>query len=202
MIFWSMIFLSSNLANMYSLTDEPKILDFGAGVGNSIPYFHEYFPQADLTCLDVSEKCLAIAERRFPDQATFRLFDGVSVPLEDASFDIVFTACVFHHITANQHIDLITQLHGVLRPGGILVIFEHNPYNPLTVKAVNSCEFDENAVLIPPKLMEKRVGDAGFSETAHSFRIFFPGFLRALRGIEKYMRWLPLGAQYYVVARK
>ena len=40
------------------------------------------------------------------------------------------------------------ELKRVLRAGGACVIFEHNPLNPLTVQAVNTCPFDENAVLI------------------------------------------------------
>ena len=31
-----------------------QILDFGAGIGTSIPYFLRFFPDASLTCLDVS----------------------------------------------------------------------------------------------------------------------------------------------------
>jgi hypothetical protein len=34
------------------------------------------------------------------------------------------------------------------------------------------------------------------------YRVFFPRFLRALRNLERWMTWLPLGAQYYVLAVK
>lgn len=42
------------------------ILDFGCGIGNSIPYFRKYFTEALLTCADVSERSLEIAQMRFP----------------------------------------------------------------------------------------------------------------------------------------
>lgn len=44
-----------------------RLLDFGAGVGNSLPHFRKEFPTARITCLDVSLKSLAeaIAGGRF-----------------------------------------------------------------------------------------------------------------------------------------
>ncbi|MGH6911972.1 MAG: class I SAM-dependent methyltransferase, partial [Phenylobacterium sp.] len=46
---------------------EPRaILDFGAGVGNSLPHLADCFPDARLTALDVSAESLAVAMRRFP----------------------------------------------------------------------------------------------------------------------------------------
>jgi hypothetical protein len=81
-------------------------------------------------------------------------------------------------------------------------VFEHNPYNPLTVQAVNTCEFDENAVLIRPAQLKRDAEQAGFASAQVQFRIFFPHALRALRGLEPWMTWIPFGAQYYLHGRK
>lgn len=35
--------------------DVKRICDFGSGIGNSIPYFHRYFPEAALTSSDVTQ---------------------------------------------------------------------------------------------------------------------------------------------------
>ena len=35
-----------------------------------------------------------------------------------------------------------------VRPGGLAVVFEHNPYNPLTRRVVRNCEFDEGVRLL------------------------------------------------------
>jgi hypothetical protein len=32
--------------------------------------------------------------------------------------------------------------------------------------------------------------------------LFFPGLLKALRLFEKWMRWLPAGGQYFILAGK
>ena len=181
--------------------EQPRILDFGAGVGNSVPFFARYLPGAALTCLDVSPRSLDIARERFPGQADYRLFDGKRLPFDDGAFDVAFTACVFHHVPADEHVALMKELRRVLASGGFFVIFEHNPWNPLTARAVRDCPFDENAVLIDAPTLQRRLMAAGFRATRKRYRIFFPGFLKALRVCEPWLSWLPLGAQYYILAR-
>lgn len=179
-----------------------RILDFGAGVGTSVPFFRRYFPQASLTCLDVSERSLEIGASRFPGAAEFRSFDGTTIPFPDDSFDLAFAACVFHHIPEAEHVRLAAELRRILRPRARIVVFEHNPWNPLTTHAVNTCAFDENAVLIRASSMKGSLASAGFPEVKVRYRIFFPHFLRSLRFLEASLTWCPLGAQYSVVGTK
>lgn len=191
----------AQIVQMGSCTVE-RILDFGAGIGTSVPHFRRAFPDAHLTCVDVSEKSLELGSERFPAAAEFRYFDGKTLPFPEGRFDLVFVACVFHHIDPDEHAALISELYRVLRIDGIIAVFEHNPLNPLTVRAVKSCAFDENAILIPAQQMKARVGEAGFRDPRIRFRLFIPGALRRLRPVERYLQWCPLGAQYSVIGRK
>ena len=177
------------------------ILDFGSGIGASTPYFAEYFPQARQLSADVSQKSLQFLESRYPGlTAPVHIADN-KIPLDDDSVDLAFTACVFHHIPPEEHAHWLTEIHRVLKPGGLFMLFEHNPYNPLTVRAVNTCPFDENAILIKSATMAQRLSDAAFQKPDVRYRIFFPSLLSALRPIEKAMTWLPLGGQYSLAAR-
>ena len=179
-----------------------RILDFGGGVGNSLPFMRHDFPKAEVTLLDPSAASLDIAAKRFPGEATFQHFDGARLPFEAGAFDLVFTACVFHHIPAAEHVALLREIARVLSPDGRFFLFEHNPLNPLTLHAVNSCAFDENAVLIGARAMRRRFAAAGFGKGRTRFRIFFPHALSGLRPLERYLAWLPLGAQYSIEAVK
>jgi SAM-dependent methyltransferase len=180
----------------------PAVLDFGAGVGYSIPFFARHLPDARVTCLDVSQKSLDIGASKYSAQADFRHFDGARIPGDDERFDIALASCVFHHIRHAEHVGLLQEIRRVLKKDGLLFIFEHNPLNPLTRYAVNACEFDEHARLITAGSMRRRVRAAGFAGARTRYRIFFPRVLRRLRPLEPCLTWLPLGAQYYVVARK
>ncbi|MES2017121.1 MAG: class I SAM-dependent methyltransferase [Pseudomonadota bacterium] len=178
-----------------------RILDFGAGVGASIPHWQEAFPDAALTCLDVSERSLAIARERYPDAAQYRSFDGVTLPFAAGSFDVAFAACVFHHIDVASQVPLLRELRRVLSDDGRLFVFEHNPLNPLTRHAVNTCPFDANAVLIGANTLRARLRAAGFSRLSLAYRIFFPAMLSGLRPLERVLTRVPLGAQYRLCAQ-
>jgi ubiquinone/menaquinone biosynthesis C-methylase UbiE len=182
---------------------EPRrALDFGAGVGYSVPFFARHFPATRVTCLDVSRKSLDVGAAQHGGAAEFTHFDGRTIPFEDGTFDVALASCVFHHIPHDEHVGLLAEIRRVLASRGRLFIFEHNPLNPLTRHAVNTCEFDEHAQLVLAPTMRRRVRGAGFADAAIRYRIFFPRALRGLRQLEANMTWLPLGAQYYVVARK
>lgn len=177
-----------------------RLLDFGGGVGNSVPFLRSSFSQSQIVCLDPSRRSLDIAEGRFPGMATYRAFDGERIPYPDGYFDVAFAACVFHHIPDQLHAPLLGELRRVLRRSGMLLIYEHNPRNPLTRHAVRNCVFDENAVLIEAKEMRQRILSCRFEDAHVHYRTFFPHVLAALRPMERTLTSIPYGAQYYVRA--
>ncbi len=176
------------------------VLDFGVGIGNSLPHLARLFPQAEVTGVDVSQRSLQVAAHRFPGVARLLAYDGEAIPLEGAGFDMIFSACVFHHIDPAEHGAIFTELLRLLRPGGLMVVFEHNPLNPVTRYIVATCPFDENAELLAAPALKKTQAAAGFRRVDVAYTGFFPGPLRALRPLERFMTGLPLGAQYYTVA--
>ena len=179
-----------------------RICDFGSGIGNSIPFFRRYFPDAALTSSDVSERSLTLSKQRYPEAGTSVLIENNRIPSESDVFDIVFSACVFHHIPHEEHAMWLKELHRITRPGGLIAIFEHNPLNPLTVHAVNTCPFDENARLIFARDLAKRLAAAGWTSPRVQYNLFFPRALARLRPLEVRLGWLPFGAQYVAFARK
>jgi SAM-dependent methyltransferase len=176
-----------------------SFLDFGCGVGNSVLPFRRNLPQARLLAADVSAESLTkLNESHGPEICTI-LIEGLSLPLEDESLDGAFACCVFHHIPPADHHAALTELRRVLRPGAPLMVYEHNPFNPLTLRAVSTCPLDENAILIRSGQMLDQFERAGFGSVWRDYRVFFPRALRRLRPLEDHLRWLPLGAQYFVV---
>lgn len=180
-----------------------RILDFGSGVGNSIPHFRSNFPDAQLTCADVSPLCLELSQSRHPDfDVRYAEVSGQFLPFPDRYFDLTFSACVFHHIPPEEHGKWLAELRRVTSSNGVLMLFEHNPLNFLTVSAVRACPFDANARLIDAKTLAERVCSTGWREPRIAYRIFFPHLLAFARPLERFLRRLPLGAQYFVSARR
>jgi ubiquinone/menaquinone biosynthesis C-methylase UbiE len=189
----------ADVAEKYNVFTQ-NIVDFGCGVGNSVPHFRKYFPSSNLSCLDVSSRSIEIAKNRYGEGEKYNLIKDGNIPLEDASQDMAFSACVFHHIPHAEHQHWLCELNRIVRPGGMLIIYEHNPLNPLTLHAVNTCPLDENAELIRGGELRRRVMQAGWGYASIDYCLFFPSFLRLLRPLEKKLGWLALGAQYRLSA--
>src|SRR4051794_19251595 len=150
-----------------------RVLDFGCGIGNSAPHLREAFPEAQITGVDVSEKSLAVARARFAGAAEFVAYDPSSAPPGPAEgYDLIFSACVFHHIEAAEHEGIFRRLRERLAPSGVMAIFEHNPVNPVSRYIVATCPFDENAVLIPARELAQRQKRAGFGRVAVTYTGF------------------------------
>jgi len=156
------------------LKEQITIMDFGAGMGASVPYWKMFFKDAVLVAADVSGESLVKLAKTFPDCRTL-LLDGGKIPAPDESFDVIFAACVFHHIDHAEHHANLVEILRVLKKGGLFFVFEHNPLNPLTLYGVNKCEFDINAHLINHWQMKSRLKAAGFQDCFTRFRGVFPG---------------------------
>ncbi len=130
----------------------------------------------------------------------FQVFNGIDIPFNDNVFDVIFTACVFHHIDFKLHGKLFNEIHRVLKPGGRFYIFEHNPWNPITRQMVNTCPFDKDAVLLSQKYTKKILKQSKFNKIASNFILFFPrhNFFKPLLKLEQFLVKIPLGGQYYV----
>ena len=180
------------------------ILDFGCGIGNTTRELATQFPTAAITGYDASSESIAVARGLTSEdgRTSFMEAEDDRLPFADESFDAAFTACVFHHIERAEHGSWARELLRVLRPGGTLFLFEHNPYNPLTRKVVRECAFDEGVILLEPGYARRMLGEAGFLAGSPKFYFFFPHVLKALRPGERALRRVPFGAQYYVVGRR
>ena len=181
-------------ALIQSRFDEPSrisILDVGCGVGNSLSLLSG--KAARLEGVDVSEACIETARSR-PAEATYSVFDGMQLPHAAESFDLAFSICVFHHVAIADRIPLACDIRRVLRPGGMFAIFEHNPLNPLTLRVVNSCKFDKDAILLRSSVAEQLMRDAGFRNVYSRFILTIPAGGPALR-VDRMFSRRPLGAQ-------
>lgn len=182
-------------------TSRGVILDYGGGVGNSAGFLVREFPGSLVLNVDVSLRSLRLAQGR--RQGALQVaFDGATLPLASGSVDAAMCACVLHHMPADQHVDTLAELRRVLRPAGLLMVYEHNPLNPLTRRAVDACEFDRDARLVAARTLRARFLQAGFRSATIRYRLFFPRFARALRPLERHLHWLPAGAQYLVYATR
>ena len=179
---------------------EFRLLDYGCGLGLVTRHLKKLLPGAEIHGADPSAKSIEIAASE-NEGILFRHFDGKIAPYGEDSFDAAVLSCVLHHVDTDRD-GVYSEAHRVLRPGKKLFIFDHNPFNPLTRRAVNTCVFDEDAKLIGRRACVKDLERAGFRILEARYIVFFPAFLKRFRPIEGSLGWLPLGGQYFICATK
>jgi tRNA (cmo5U34)-methyltransferase len=102
--------------------ERPAILDIGAGTGLLSAMLAGAYPGAVLTLMDVSEKMLDMARRRFAGREGTRF---IAADYRDRDlggpFDIVCSALSIHHLGSREKQDLYRRIHAALGDGGVFV---------------------------------------------------------------------------------
>jgi SAM-dependent methyltransferase len=173
-----------------------RVLEYGCGTGRNIGYLQQAFPDAEIVGSDLSEASLRIAAQSNPNAR----FEVEREGLDLGRFDLIFVASVFHHIPPDERAGVMATLARRLSPDGAIDIFEHNPFNPVTCRIVSTCPFDADAILLKPAELRALFRGAGLSLKQQSYCLFVPPRLSWFLRFEKYLRWLPLGGQYWVSA--
>jgi len=168
---------------------EGPVLDYGCGIGTLTERLAR--EGREVYGYDVSRASLELAAPRAPSARFVHQVDDVP----KAHFRLAVLSGVLHHVAPGERARILRDVAGRLRPGGVIAVFEHNPLNPLTRRAVALCEFDHDAMLLWPWETTRLLERTGFRDVRRDFIVFFPRALRALRPLEPRLRLLPLGAQ-------
>lgn len=107
-----------------------NVLELGTGLGEGAVYFASL--GAQVTATDISPEMLNVT-RAVARQHNVELRTAVASATNlqafaDSSFDIVYAANLLHHVDIQR---CISEIHRVLRPGGIMATWDPLQYNPI-----------------------------------------------------------------------
>jgi SAM-dependent methyltransferase len=176
-----------------------QVLDVGCGVGLAHRYLSGIFH--DLHGVDTAEAALRQAAATNPS-VSYQVYGGGQLPFNAERFDLAFAVCVAHHVPPRERGRFASELRRVVRPDGVVALFEHNPFNPLTRVAVSRCDFDEDAVLLTRRQAARLLEESGLRPLEARYIVFFPFERSRSAAIERRLAWLPAAAQYYVAAAR
>ena len=148
-----------------------RVLDLGCGTATLTLLIKKTHPEATVVGIDGDPKILKIAKRK-SDQANLDItLDegmGFDLPYPDASFDRVLSSLVFHHLSRENKVATLGEVHRVLRANGELHIADFGkPQNALMRFASFPCQvFD------------------GFQTTADNVKGLMPEFIRSAGFVE------------------
>jgi SAM-dependent methyltransferase len=172
-----------------------RILEIGSGPGLLQQRFH-----LPVWGLEPSLGCVSAARRRHAGRGQIA-GDGRRSPFPAGSFDVVLAVCVLHHVPPPDREQFVGEMARLTRPGGLVVICEHNPWNPLTRRVVARCSFDEGVTLLASSYTRALLRASGLGAIATRFILFFPWRGALWQSAERLLGMVPLGGQYVCFAR-
>ncbi|HMK29970.1 MAG TPA: methyltransferase [Terriglobales bacterium] len=177
-----------------------NIMDFGCGTGAAVPLLQQLQPDASVTGVDVSARSLDVARESYPTAHFYHLSSPDAGRV--SNLDLVHVNGVFHHIVPGERQSWLQWINQRMVAGGVLAIFENNPWNPGTRYVMSNCEFDRDAVMLSQLETTRHMQEAGFSVLGCWHLFFFPRAMKWLRFAEPCLRRVPLGGQYLCMGKK
>jgi 2-polyprenyl-3-methyl-5-hydroxy-6-metoxy-1,4-benzoquinol methylase len=175
-----------------------KILDYGCGVGLLSVLLKRRLPNATIHGYDVSAESVKMIPAGLTSEGVF----SSDISRLHCDYQVAIISNVMHHVPPKDRQQTISEIANRLNPHGRLVLFEHNPLNPLTQWVVKHCPFDDDAILLPPREARKYMSAAKLAVERRDYVVFFPRMLSLLRPLEPILGWLPAGGQYAMIGEK
>lgn len=188
-----------------------RYLDFGCGNGRLFrllldsPPLHNILSQGRLKLYGVDPSSQSLKEAAVIAGPQITLADNLRALPKEAAFDLIISCNVFHHIPPSERRDKLRELFARLRPGGKLVLWEHNPFNPFTRLLVKLCPFDGDARLLTMTSARRLCEEVGLRHLRHQYVHILPPALaryQLVDWLEQSLRRLPLGAQYWLMGNR
>lgn len=104
----------------------PRWLDFGCGPGRVSRHLAGRREVAELWGADVDAEAITWAAAHLPGRYS-RIDADPPTPLPASHFDVVYAGSVFTHLDEERQLRWVTELHRILRPGGLLIASTHAP---------------------------------------------------------------------------
>lgn len=115
--------------------ENPKVLDLGCGTGNITQKLLTRFPQAEVTCLDLSENMIKIAKNKLSQYKSIKYLIGDFTETEiTEKYDAIISSLALHHIPNDKEKEEMYQaIYKALNKNGVFynadVILGNSTYN-------------------------------------------------------------------------
>lgn len=108
--------------NINLSTSSPEILDLGAGTGLFSEFVLQKYPNAKITLVDLSQKMLDIAQKRFSSNKNINIIQGdFSTFKGEKLYNAVISSLAIHHLEDKTKVELYNTIFSLLKPDGIFI---------------------------------------------------------------------------------
>lgn len=182
-----------------------SVLDFGCGTGRVLALVAESSWCGSLAGVDESAASLETLREAMKGNPKPLALGRSIMDLEPGRrCDFIFMFNVLHHIPPAERERLIGQVGAALAEGGVLAVWEHNPFNLLTRLLVAISPLDKHAHLISRRKVDRLMRLSGLECRDSRYVNCLPPKMQkssAVRWMEDALSGWPVGAQYWSLFR-
>ena len=137
----------------------PKILDLGCGTGNITQKALKRFPDAEVTCLDLSENMIEIAKDKLSDYEKIEYIVGDFTQMQiETKYDVILSSLALHHIPNDEEKEaMYKDIYEALEKDGVF-------YNADVIKANSNYNEELNNKIAIQEMKENGVTDEEITE--------------------------------------
>ncbi len=202
-------YLKKRLGLLRRMAGQGPILDVGCGTGVLLQRIAAWEPEA--AGVDASAEMLAVTREKRGLPAVCAL--SSSLPFLSDTFATAFCVALLHHLADPDVVaETIREMVRVVRPGGAVVLIDHNPLNPYWPLLMRRVPQDDGTERLVPLSELLRGVRSARGEPVGVYRLGFmpdfmpPALLPLARGAERLLEAAPLlrklAAHNVVVVRK
>lgn len=101
-----------------------KVLDLGCGTGNVTSEVKKRYPQAQVTCVDLAENMIDIAQYKLAryDDIEYQVVDLRNFQYGEDNYDLIISSLALHHLrTDEEKITIYQRIYDALTDGGVFL---------------------------------------------------------------------------------
>jgi demethylmenaquinone methyltransferase/2-methoxy-6-polyprenyl-1,4-benzoquinol methylase/phosphoethanolamine N-methyltransferase len=173
------------IIEMAKIKPGDKVLDVGCGTGSLTLTAKNYVgPPGSAYGIDASPEMIDVARKKAKRSGSETVFEvGLieKIAYSDATFDVVISRLVIHHLPDDLKRRGIAEIFRVLKPGGLFFLADFKPpTNPILAHVAcalvgHRMMMQSNVWGIPPMLTETGFVDVASGPTRSAFLAFVSG---------------------------
>lgn len=103
----------------FNSSSRPEVIDLGCGTGTVSQAVLAAFPNAHVTCLDLAENMIAMAQTKLSGYPGIRFIVGDFTTFE-GEYDVVISSLALHHLATDEHKrSFFQRIYSRLNAGGV-----------------------------------------------------------------------------------